>query len=166
MTIPPKIGEGGGGFFGRPLRDLWIAGLGIALSVVLGLWMPGPVWLKIAVAILVAGLGLAIGLGRDQGVWRFEERVAHIIRHRMRRRRRVWRRRTPDEVPVASMYVHTPVPEPADLRQGYAPVPMPVDLGWGIITTFVLSLMGGVTAYLAMGGARDVVMWWRLVSGQ
>ena len=36
MTVPHRVEEKGGGFFGRPLRDVWIAGLGIALGLTLG----------------------------------------------------------------------------------------------------------------------------------
>ncbi len=163
--VPSRIEQGGGGFFGRPLRDVWISGLGIALGVVAGLWLPGPVWLKVAVAVLLAGLGLAIGLGRDQGVWRFEERAVQILRHRMRPRRMVWRRTyREEEAAVAVQEAPEPVPVPADEREGFGRVRPLVDLWWGIVTAFVLATMSGVTAYLATGGAQDLLLWWRLVT--
>lgn len=164
--IPYKISEGGGGFFDRPIRDLWISGLGIALGVLAAVWLPGPIWLKVAVALLIAGLGLAIGLGRDQGVWRFEERIVQIVKHRTRARRAVWRKERPAEVPLAVKVEAEEPPVPRDQKAGKAPVSPVVELQWGIITAFVMSMMGGVTTWLATGGADAIALWWRWIAQQ
>jgi hypothetical protein len=161
--IPSRIDRGGGGFGGRPIRDLWISGLGIALGIIAGLWLPGPAWLKVAVALLLAGLGLAIGLGRHQGVWRFEELVLQFVSHKSRKRQMVWRRETPQDVPVAAAAAAAPQ-VPADQRQGFGQVRPLVDLWWGVVTAFVFAMMGGVTAYLATGGADDLILWWQFVT--
>jgi hypothetical protein len=163
--IPHKIGEGGGGFFDRPIRDLWISGIGLALGLIVALWLPVPLFLKIAAALLIGGLGLALGLGRDQGVWRFEERALQWLAHRRRPRRALWRKETPAAVPVAAAPPEEE-PEPADLKLGKAPVGPPVDLGWGIVTAFVFSLLGGVTTWLATVGSQEIALWFRFVSGQ
>ncbi|HEC35810.1 MAG TPA: hypothetical protein ENI39_04655 [Anaerolineae bacterium] len=162
--IPPKVEEKGGGFMGRPLRDVWISGMGIALGLIAALWLPAPVWLKVAVAVLLAGLGLAIGLGRDQGTWRFEERLVHFLRHRARPRVRTWRRPAAGEETAVAVPQPAPAPVPADEREGFGRVHPLVDLWWGIVTAFVMSLMGGVTAYLASGGAQDLFLWWQFVT--
>lgn len=160
--IPPKVEEKGGGFLGRPLRDIWIAGAGVALGLIVALWLPVPIWLKVAVAVLIAGLGLALGLGRDQGRWRFEERLLHILRHRRRPGKRAWRRPgTGEESVVAASPVE---PRSADERQGFGQLPPLVDLWWGIITAFVLATLSGVTVYLATGGANDLFLWWQFVT--
>ncbi len=164
--VPPRVEEKGGGFFGRPLRDVWIAGLGIAIGLIAALWLPVPVWLKIAVAVLLAGLGLAIGLGRDQGRWRFEERAVHLLRHRMRPKQRAWRRPgSEEEAVVTTAPPPQPEPVPADEREGFGQLPPLVDLWWGIVTAFVLSMFTGVTVYLATGGAEDLFLWWQFATG-
>lgn len=158
--VPPRVEEKGGGFFGRPLRDVWIVGMGLALALMAALWLPGPVWLKIAVGMLLAGLGLAIGLGRDQGRWRFEERIVHLVRYQMRPKQRVWRRPGAAPAPVV-IAAAPPEPEliPADEAQGFGQVRPVVDLWWGVVTAFVMSALSGVTAYLATGGAEDLKYW-------
>lgn len=165
--VPPRVEEKGGGFFGRPLRDVWIVGMGLALAVLTALWLPGPIWLKIAVAMLLAGLGLAIGLGRDQGRWRFEERIVHFMRYRMRAKRRVWRRPGVGEQTVVAAAPPEPEPEPvfvpADEKEGFGRLKPVVDLWWGVVTAFVVALLSGVTAYLATDGARDLAYWWEFI---
>jgi hypothetical protein len=163
--VPPRVEEKGGGFFGRPLRDVWIAGMGIAVGLIAALWLPGPVWLKVGVAVLLAGLGLALGLGRDQGRWRLEERLVHLVRHRTRPRVRAWRRPgAEEEVALAAPPRPKPVPVPADEEQGFGQLRPLVDLWWGVVTAFVMALMSGVTVYLASGGARDLRLWWRFLT--
>lgn len=162
--IPHKIEEGGGGFFDRPIRDLWISGLGIALGILAALWLPVPIFIKVAVALLIAGLGLAIGLGRDQGVWRLEERLVQVIRHRRRVRKAVWRKETPEDVPVGISTVVEEEPEPQDRTEGRSPVGPPIDLWWGIVTAFVFAMMGGVTAWLFTGGIDEILLWYKWIS--
>ena len=166
--VPPRVEEKGGGFFGRPLRDVWIVGMGLALALMAALWLPGPIWLKIAVGVLFAGLGLAIGLGRDQGRWRFEERIVHFLRYRMRPKRRVWRRPGTEPTPVIAVATAAPEPEqelvPADEAEGFGRVQPLVDLWWGVVTAFVMALLSGVTAYLAAGGAQDLKYWWQYIT--
>lgn len=163
--VPPRVEEKGGGFLGRPMRDVWIAGLGIALALMAALWIPGPIWLKVAVGVLIAGLGLAIGLGRDQGRWRLEERIYHVIAHRRRQHRRVWRKPAAGEpevvtaAPVAPPAPEpVPVPIPADEREGFGMV-QSVELWWGLVTVFVMTLLSGVLTYLASGGSQDLFLW-------
>lgn len=163
--VPPKVEEKGGGFFGRPLRDVWVVGVGIAIGLIAALWLPVPVWLRIAVAVLLASLGLVIGLGRDQGRWRFEERAVHLARHWTRPKQRVWRRPGAGEGIVATAAPPLqPKPIPADEREGFGRLPPLVDLWWGIVTAFVLSLFTGVTTYLATGGAEDLFLWWQFAT--
>ena len=53
-----------------------------------------------------------------------------------------------------------------NIKLGKAPVGPPVDLGWGIVTAFVFSLLGGVTTWLATVGSQEIALWFRFVSGQ
>lgn len=161
MTVPHRIEEGGGGFMGRPLRDIWLVGMGIALGLIIALWLPGPIWLRVSAAVLTAGLGLVVGLGRVHGRWRFEEWIVHVLRHRMRPRVSVFRRRMPGEQEVTASWV--PVGVSADEREGFVDMPLTVDLGWGVITVFVLSLMSGVSVYLGSGGAEDLLLHFRML---
>jgi len=127
--------------------------MGIALGVMAALWLPGPVWLKVFVGVLLAGVGLAVGLGRVQGVWRVEEVLIQAVRYRLRSRRMVWRRRVSrGEQVVVEEAAPPPVMVPADERAGFGRVRPPVDLWWGLVSAFVLAMMSGVTAYLAGGG--------------
>lgn len=154
--VPPKFEEKSfAGFMGRPLRDVWIAGTGALLGMILALGMPGPLWLRVFVGILVAGAGLVVGFGRVEGVWRFEEVALEYLRFRHRARRRVWRK--PGEgLPLAVEVEEAPPRVSADVRMGVPPSPL--DLAWGMVTVFVMAVMALVSVWLGQGGVHDLIL--------
>ncbi|MDY6878102.1 MAG: PrgI family protein [Chloroflexota bacterium] len=88
--IPRRIKKKGTGFKGLSMRELLIVCLGLPLALLAGIGLAGlPIWLRAGLAVLIAGVTLALAFGTHQGQT-FEQWVAHRLRRRWRRMARRW----------------------------------------------------------------------------
>ena len=66
--IPRRIKKKGTGFKGLSMRGLLIICLGLPLALLAGIGLAGlPIWLRAGLAVLVAGVTLALAFGTHQG---------------------------------------------------------------------------------------------------
>ncbi len=166
--IPRRIKKGGTQFKGLSMRELAISALGLALAIIVATAIPTALWVRAGLAVLIAGLALALAFGTHRGQTT-EQLIARWIRHRfVRPRNMVWRRGGDD---IPSVHLETPRAEPAPAPAAAAtPINggprcegVPGDwlpLGYALINTVVLAAMASLTVYLAEGGAEDLRAWW------
>ncbi len=161
--IPRRIKKKGTGFKGLSMRELLIVCLGLPLALLAGIGPVGlPIWLRAGLAVLIAGVTLALAFGTHQGQT-FEQWVAHWVAHRLRPRRMAWRRGG-DEMPPGAM--ETPATPPAGpVPATAAAVPVEaggrdwVNLWFALVNAVMLAAMTSLTVYLAEGGAEELRLW-------
>ncbi len=161
--IPRRIKKKGTGFKGLSMRELLIVCLGLPLALLAGIGLAGlPIWLRAGLAVLIAGVTLALAFGTHQGQT-FEQWVTHWAAHRLRPRRMAWRRGG-DEIPPVEMEVPaTPSTEPVPAT---APTATPAETGrdwvnlwFALVNAVMLAAMTSLTVYLADGGAEELRLW-------
>jgi len=161
--IPRRIKKKGTGFKGLSMRELLIVCLGLPLALLTGIGLAGlPIWLRAGLAVLIAGVTLALAFGTHQGQT-FEQWIAHWVAHRLRPRRMAWRRGG-DEIPPVEMEVPaTPSAEPVPATAlTAAPVETGrdwVNLWFALVNAVMLAAMTSLTVYLADGGAEELRLW-------
>jgi hypothetical protein len=160
--IPRRIKKKGTGFKGLSMRELLIVCLGLPLALLAGIGLVTfPLWLRAALAVLVAGVTLALAFGTHHGR-SFEQWLAYWVAHRARPRRMAWRRGGEAIPPVA---VETPPAQPAPAVAA-APVEAEegeaadwLNLWFALVNAVMLAAMAGLTVYLADGGAEELKLW-------
>jgi len=159
--IPRRIKKGGTGFKGLSMRELVIVCLGLPIALLTGIGLVGlPIWLRAGLAVLIAGVTLALAFGTHQGRT-FEQWLAHWVAHLLRPRRMAWRRGG-DEIPPVAMETPTPAGTPVSADSEAAPVAASrgwVDLWFALVNAVMLAAMTSLTVYLADGGAEELRLW-------
>jgi hypothetical protein len=161
--IPRRIKKKGTGFKGLSMRELLIVCLGLPLALLAGIGLTTfPLWLRAALAVLVAGVTLALAFGTHHGR-SFEQWLAYWIAHRARPRRMAWRRGGEETPPVA---VETPAAQPPAMPVAAAPAEAGeeeagdwLSLWFALVNAVMLAAMAGLTVYLADGGAEELKLW-------
>jgi hypothetical protein len=162
--IPRRIKKKGTGFKGLSMRELLIVCLGLPLALLAGIGLVGlPIWLRAGLAVLIAGVTLALAFGTHQGQT-FEQWVAHWIAHKTRARRMAWRRGGDEIPPVA---VEAPVRPSSEPVPATATAAVPTEAGgrdwvnlwFALVNAVMLAAMTGLTVYLADGGAEELRLW-------
>ncbi len=161
--IPRRIKKKGTGFKGLSMRELLIVCLGLPLALLAGIGLAGlPIWLRAGLAVLIAGVTLALAFGTHQGQT-FEQWIAHWVVHRLRPRRMAWRRGG-DEIPPVEMEV--PATPSTESVPATAPTATPVEMGrdwvnlwFALVNAVMLAAMTSLTVYLADGGAEELRLW-------
>jgi hypothetical protein len=162
--VPRRIKKKGTGFKGLSMRELAIACLGLPLALMAGIGLVGlPVWLRAGLAVLIAGVTLALAFGTHQGKT-FEQWLHHWIAHRVRARRMAWRRGGEPIPPVAMEVPAAPAAPPAPTPiAAVAPVEAEardwVNLWFALVNAVMLAAMTSLTVYLADGGAEELRLW-------
>lgn len=169
--VPRRIKKSGTGFKGLSMREVFIVVAGLALAILLVMALSeAPLWIKAGLAVLVAGVALALAFGTHRGQ-KIEELIARWIAHRTRNRRMVWRRGG-DEIPDVEIEEPRPGPGPTPTRKR-APAPASVtgpgttggedwvNLWWALVNAIMLAAMTSLTVYLADGGAEELRLWWQ-----
>lgn len=166
--IPRRIKKKGTQFKGLSMRELMITVSGLALAIIVAMAVPGAVWIRAGLAVLIAGVALALAFGTHRGQT-VEQLIARWISHRfLRPRNMVWRRGGDD---LPDVQVETPEPRPAP-DPGSAARPEDVEvpfrpatedwlpLWYALVNAVMLAAMTSLTVYLADGGAEELRAWW------
>lgn len=167
--VPRRIKKGGTAFKGLSIRETMIAVIGISLAIIAAVVLVGlPVWLRAGLAVLVAGVSLALAFGTHRGQ-KAEELLMYWVTHRLRPRRMVWRRGG-DEIPDVAMETDGAGLEgdgttPGADRKPLAPSPSRdqadwLPLGYALVNAVMLAAMTSITVYLADSGAAELRAWW------
>jgi len=174
--VPRRIKKGGTSFKGLSIREVMISVIGLSLAIIAAVALVGlPVWLRAGLAVLIAGVSLALAFGTHRGQ-KVEELLLHWITHRRRARRMVWRRGG-DEIPEMVMETTGDEEgEPGDASEesdtddelARGPLePFPgygqrdwLPLGYALVNAVMLAAMASITVYLADGGAAELRAWW------
>lgn len=162
--IPRRIKKKGTGFKGLSMRELLIVCLGLPLALLAGIGLVTfPLWLRAGLAVLVAGVTLALAFGTHHGR-SFEQWIVYYVAHRLRPRRMAWRRGGEAIPPVA---VEMPAARPP-ATPAVAAAPAAVEEGeagdwlnlwFALVNAVMLAAMTGLTVYLADGGAEELRLW-------
>jgi hypothetical protein len=166
--IPRRIKKRGTGFKGLSMRELLIVCLGLPVALLAGLGLTTlPLWLRAGLAVLVAGVTLALAFGTHHGR-SFEQWIAYWVAHRLRPRRMAWRRGGRDAVPPVSFEpperAAVPAPAPASAaveveERQEAAAGGRVSLIFALVNAVMLAAMTCLTVYLADGGAEELKLW-------
>jgi len=167
QTIPRRIKRQGVNLYGLSLRELLITVFGLALALIVALALGrAPVWLRVGIGVLLAGLTLAIAFGRTPQGYTLEELAIRWIAHLTRPRRMVWRRG--EEIPPAELEIPSePAPEAPAVVVEEQPVEVTgpwIDLGFAMVNAVMLAVMAALTTYLATGGAQELHLWWEYIT--
>ena len=174
--VPRRIKKGGTSFKGLSIREVMISAIGLSLAIIAAVALVGlPIWLRAGLAVLIAGVSLALAFGTHRGQ-KVEELLFHWITHLRRPRRMVWRRggdQIPDVVTETTGERET---EPEDRSEEpgtddeVAPGPLGplagraqrdwLPLGYALVNAVMLAAMTSITVYLADGGAAELKAWW------
>lgn len=164
-TIPRRIKKKGTGFKGLSMREVLIVCLGLPLALLAGVGLTAlPIWLRAGLAVLVAGVTLALAFGTHQGRT-LEQWLTYWFAHRLRSRRMVWRRGG-EQIPDVGLEIPSSAPAPAP-APAFVPAAAPVqvetadwvDLWAALVNAVMLAAMTSLTVYLAEGGSEELKLW-------
>lgn len=168
--IPRRIKKGGTSFKGLSIREAMIVVVGLSLAMIAAVALAGlAVWVRAGLAVLLAGVSLALAFGTHRGQTA-EELLIHWVTHRLRPRRMVWRRGG-DDIPsvVVAADDEAPgsdqAPETETAPRGRSPFPRQarrdwVPLGYALVNAVMLAAMASITVYLSDGGVEELKAWW------
>lgn len=166
-NVPPRI-ESPKTFIGVGLREVLILGLGGMLAIA-ALLSPVHLALRIGLAVLGIGFGLALAFGRDRRSGKTpEELLRDLIRFHSRAKflQKGTQRRThpvPDPIVGFPSGEYRRREQPAE-SSGRGEVPglrvKPLPLGPGLMLSAVsLAFLAGVLAWIWLGGLAEIQAW-------
>ena len=174
--VPRRIKKGGTSFKGLSIREVMISVIGLSMAIIASVALVGlPIWLRAGLAVLIAGVSLALAFGTHRGQ-KVEELLFHWITHLRRPRRMVWRRGG-DQIPDVVMETtgdegSKSQEDPQESRTDDELTPGPLGplpgraqqdwlpLGYALVNAVMLAAMTSITVYLADGGAAELKAWW------
>jgi hypothetical protein len=167
-VVPPQI-ESPKTFIGVGVRELTILGV-CGLLGILSLFIPFHLAIRIGIAVLVVGLGLALAFGRDRRSGKtLEAYLFDLLRFYTRKRFR--QKGTDEEAPSAPRIRHSlrkkaPVePEAISVGMG-SPIDdtlirvKPLPLGPGLLFSILsFAFLAGLLAWIWLGGLSEIQAW-------
>jgi len=167
-AVPPQI-ESPKTFIGVGARELVILGV-CGLLGILSLLIPSHLAIRIGIAALVAGLGLAIAFGRDRRSGKtIEAYLFDLLRFYTRKR---FRQKGTDEESLATQKIRSSLQaelsvEPEPIHAGIAsPIEdawltvKPLPLGAGLLFSILsFAFLAGMLAWIWLGGLAEIQAW-------
>ena len=173
--VPPKITKQDFALpEGLSIRQATLLGLSILASVLVAFTVQGPLALRAFLAVLIAGMGLALAYKTIQGehleTWVFRTLMFNLSNRRLL----VWRRgAAPPSQPLEDATLDQ-APEPRRARAPSARWHRPVEpqvlhdlsLLGAMANVLIFAILAGLSVYMATGGAQQLLSYLDFVAGR